>query len=244
MEHFRARLARLSAATADRNQPSPYRCDYCQDTGWKSVDVDGISRVTRCACIPSPTFAEGVPAEFQGATLTNYESQPGNEAALARARAFWDSTRDLLLVGGVGAGKTRLACSIANARPLEALFVRVPMMLHQLEPGNDDGRRVFERRLLTIPVLVLDDLGAERDMATDFTRRTLHILYEARHDAGLRNITTSNKTLDELAAMNEDSRLASRIGQWADVVLVRCEDQRLAYRPHAVAPSAAPKGRS
>jgi DNA replication protein DnaC len=229
MEHWRARLARLRTAIANRDQPSPYRCDNCQDTGWKAIDVDGISRVTRCACIPSPTFAEGVPAEFQGATLTNYESQPGNEAALARARAFWDSARDLLLVGGVGAGKTRLACSIANARPLEALFVRVPMMLHQLEPGNDeDGRRVLERRLLTIPVLVLDDLGAERDMATDFTRRTLHMLYEARHDAGLRNIVTSNKTLDELAAMNDDTRLTSRLCEWADVEPVKCGDQRLA----------------
>ena len=46
---------------------------------------------------------------------------------------------------------------------------------------------------------MLDDLGSERDAATDYTRRTLLMLCEARHDAGRRTVWTSNKAPSEIA---------------------------------------------
>lgn len=115
--------------------------------------MDTVSRVTRCGCVPRPLFAEGVPYEFRGATLTNFKIRPGNEAAIELAKAFLQGTRDLSLVGGVGAGKTRLACSILNAQPTSGLFIRVPMMLHQLQPGGDEERRrKLETHLDTTPL--------------------------------------------------------------------------------------------
>ena len=39
--------------------------------------------------------------------------------------------------------------------------------------------------------MVLDDIGSERTLSSDYTRRTLLMLYERRCDRGLRTIWTS-----------------------------------------------------
>lgn len=212
-------------------------CEQCNGTGWASVITVGVERVTRCACwlARQQTWAPGTPREFQSATLDNYRPVPGNATAVRAAKQFVMGDRDLVLIGPVGAGKTRLACSVLNtlyAAQQFGWFQRVPLMLHQLQPGANDAEAVretrdLERRLMTEPVLVLDDLGAERERATDYTRRTLLMVYEARHDAGLRTIWTTNKTIDDLAAMQDDDRLASRLAGWADIVELTCADQRL-----------------
>lgn len=200
-------------------------CPDCHGIGW----IDVADGVTRCACRAVEVYADGTPYEFQSARLENYREEDGNRTALGKARAFLAGQRDLYLTGGVGAGKTRLAASILNehvrARQT-GYFARVPWMLHQLQPGRPDAP-ALEDRLAMTDLLVLDDLGAERDIATDYTRRTLLMLYEARHDRGLRTIFTSNKTLQELAEMQDDARLASRIAGRADVVKLTTPDQRL-----------------
>lgn len=185
-------------------------------------------------CDPPILHAPGVPVEFHSARFDSYRVEDGNKTGVDKGRAFIKGTRDLFLTGGVGAGKTRLACTIANeayhAR-MGARFVRVPMVLHQLQPGRSpDDIAELERQLFTAPILVLDDIGAERDMATDYTRRTLLMIYEERGDRGHRTIFTSNKTVGELAAMQDDDRLASRIAGRADVVKLSTPDQRMLRR--------------
>lgn len=201
-------------------------CAPCGGTGWRSVSRG----VQRCDC-SAPVTADGVPYEFYDARLSNYRREDGNRTAVAKAQAFLDGTRDLYLAGDVGAGKTRLACSILNehaSRRQTALFVNVPRLLHQLQPGHDaDG---IEQKLMTASLVVLDDIGAERDQPTDYTRRTLYMVYETRHANRLRTIFTSNKTIQQLSDMQDDTRLASRITGWADVVKLTTPDQRLLRR--------------
>lgn len=179
--------------------------------------------------------ALGVPHEFKGARRENYLVASGNASALAKADAFIaGGARDLYIAGGVGGGKTRLACTIANelhCRRVPVRFVRVPMVLHQLQPGRDaDEVQQLEWALFRTRVLVLDDIGAERDMATDYTRRTLLMIYEERGDRGLRTVFTSNKSLEELGQMQDDDRLASRIAGRVDVVRISVPDQRVVRR--------------
>jgi DNA replication protein DnaC len=226
------RLTRLRGTLPIQGaEPSPYHCEKCQDTAWKVTTVDGVLRAERCDCVPQQAYAVGVPYEFQAATLNNYEPEPGNAAAVARALKFSGGSRDLLLVGGVGTGKTRLACSILNDHyrsTRTGRFARVQAVLQQLEPNEDPDRKAaLSTSLFTAPLLVLDDLGAERDIATDYTRRTLLMIYEERGDRGLRTIWTSNLTLDGLARQQDDDRLASRIAGRADVVIIDSADHRL-----------------
>lgn len=207
-------------------------CTRC--LGEKTVKAGPLMSMPCPDCVGEPqAHADGVPYEFHGARFGNYSELHGNQAGLVKARAFLDDTakRDLYLAGGVGAGKTRLACSLLNEAQMRGrwcLFARVPMLLHQLQPGHDAGD--LEHRLMCCDLVVLDDIGAERDQASDYTRRTLLMLYEERGDRGHRTIFTSNKTIQQLADMQDDDRLASRIAGRADVVELTTADQRMARR--------------
>lgn len=208
----------------------------CNGSTWQSFMDGEIERVKRCVCWleKQRRWAEDVPAEFQLATLENYKPIAGNRVAMGAAKGFLDGMRDLVIWGGVGAGKTRLACSVLNAcfaKDRAGWFVRVPLMLRKLQPSVDADLQVelgrFEDRLMREPIVCFDDLGAERDRASDYTRRTILMIAEARHDKGLRSIWTSNKSLDQLAQMNDDDRLSSRLAGWSDVVELTVVDQRL-----------------
>jgi len=205
-------------------------CHRCEGSGWISVE-NRVHKCWKCSA-PPDTHADGVPYEFQAVTLENYDGREGQRTALQRAQQFVDEpSRDLYLCGGVGAGKTRMACALINSyvrKQRTGYFMRVPMVLYQFQPGRDaDEVRELERRLFTTSLLVMDDLGAERDQATDFTRRTLLMIYEERCDRGLRTVFTSNKSIQELAEMQDDDRLASRIAGRADVLKINTNDQRL-----------------
>lgn len=215
-----------------------YACRACDDTGFVPVEQDGVRRVQRCECWhrQQRLYAEDVPKEFWAADLANYRAMPGNTAALEAARAFLAGPDGDLYIGGcIGSGKTRLACSVLNEwhrAHYSGLFANVPLMLEQLQPhGDGDEQSALEHRLMLSPLLVLDDVGAERERATDYTRRTLLLIYEARGAKGLRTIWTSNKALGELGEFMDgqgDSRLASRIVGRSTAVWIDCEDQRLA----------------
>lgn len=231
VEHMRARLAALQEQSArqhaERMAGLPAgTCDACYGDG-------KIGGVPCPHCEAVVTYAEGTPIEFRAADFSNYLTTDGSATALAKARAFLErgSTRDLYLSGGVGAGKTRLAASLLNEakrRGKWCYFARVPMMLHQLQPGRPSEE--LEHKLMRCDLVVFDDIGAERDQATDYTRRTLLMLYEERGDRGHRTIFTSNKTLSEFAAMQDDDRLSSRIAGRCDVVKLTTADQRMLRR--------------
>lgn len=216
-------------------------CPRCNETGWKLSEGDP-TRVERCDCWQARQrrWAEDVPREFQDARLDNYLELPGNRAARRAADAFLAGDRDLVFIGPVGCGKTRLACSVLNdvyAATKQGWFVRVPLTLYKLQPGRtaEEAAEIahLETKLMETALMAFDDVGAERDRASDFTRRTLLMLYEARRDAGLRTIWTSNKSLNELAQMQDDDRLASRLAGWATVVALTCPDQRMPVQEFA-----------
>ena len=215
-------------------------CQRCERTpGWESVEVEGHTRLRRCGRWTAAHAAPpSVPREFQDARWSTWRKTTDNRHALAEARAFLragDGGPDLFLCGPVGTGKTRLACTALNeawrSGERSMAFERVPMLLYQLQPHGAaaDTTETFDR-LAAAKLLVLDDLGAERDAATDYTRRTLLMLYEARHDAGRRTVWMSNRTPGEIGAFMGDDRLSSRIAGRCRVVGLEGRDWRLASR--------------
>jgi DNA replication protein DnaC len=83
---------------------------------------------------------------------------------LTLATAQWvRAHQNVLIVGPTGAGKTFLACALAQAALRQghtALYLRVPRVLGELALARADGR--FPRLLATwarVDVLVLDDLA-------------------------------------------------------------------------------------
>ena len=209
-------------------------CERCGRTpGWEPVVVDGVGRLRRCRCWTRAHAAPvSVPDEFREARWVTWRRTADNGHALDTAREFVHGADgpDLFLCGPVGTGKTRLACTVLNEAwrlgERSVRFMRVSRLLLRLQPSVAEGAESFDR-LAAVRLLVLDDLGAERDTATDYTRRTLLMLYEARSDAGRRTVWTSNRTPGEVGAFMGDDRLASRIAGWCRVVSLDGPDWRL-----------------
>ena len=195
-------------------------CSRCtRHPGWEPVVVDGVSRLRRCVCWREAHRAHSsVPAEFAGARWPNWDVVTGSRRAFDVARRFAAGGvdgLDLFVSGGVGTGKTRLACTILNElwcrSRITVEFARVPLALYRLRPSHGGAADDEFRRLAHVQVLVLDDLGAEREVPTDFTRRMLLMLYEARYDAGFRTLWTSVRPPSELATFLGDARMQSRL---------------------------------
>ena len=137
----------------------------------------------------------------------------------------------LVLRGGVGTGKTHLAYAVLAAVlgcGRAAFGQSVPTMLDMLrrryEVGDFDE---WWQWLVDVDVLVLDDLGAQRD--TDWTVERLYQLIAHRYERRLPLLITTNLELESL-----DQRIASRIGDgskvgdgWCRVLSMPCGD----YRP-------------
>lgn len=207
-------------------------CQACDGTGWEEVQEKPrkVQHCTRCdywenrrGCAP------GVPDEERPSTLANYEPTKDNADAVRQAKFFLDGVHPGLYIhGGVGTGKTRLACSILNdlwKAGIRVRFFRVPELLQKLMPGADSTDQVFDQ-VVDIPVVTLDDVGA--NAGTDFSRRMLQSLFDARTDRSHRTIWTSNLSLDELADfLAEDARLPSRIAGECKVVELDGKDWRL-----------------
>jgi len=104
--------------------------------------------------------------------------------------------RNLVLLGKVGHGKSHLAAAAVAAAyrrhgaPARFVWTTVAALMERSRPDGDDdggpGLAVCRRA----PVLVLDDLGAER--ATDWTTERLGLLVDQRWSAGLPIVVTAN----------------------------------------------------
>lgn len=158
--------------------------------------------------------------------------------ALARGREWLAGYEggercNLLLYGAVGTGKTGLAVGVAKEL-VEALvavrFVVLRELLHDMVQRISQGLPAGDAGLYAVPVLLLDDLGAERP--TDYARNELAVLVERRYQAGLPIIATSNYDPDALAErLGHDDpvvglRIVSRLSDKALMRRFTGEDRR------------------
>jgi predicted ATPase len=139
--------------------------------------------------------AAGVPERMRGLGLATHP-QPG---AAAAGRDWLDGhgrgeRRNLLLFGPVGTGKTGLAVALLLTlleRGGRGMFVNFRELLWELRRSYRTGEPTAQvERAQRTPLLVLDDLGAERP--TDHARDELAVLVERRHGRELPTIVTSN----------------------------------------------------
>lgn len=168
---------------------------------------------------------------LQKATLENYEPT-SEELAQAKQEITdyinnFDGTKNLLLHGSYGTGKSHLSISITKKlmeKGYECLFLSLPKLLTKIkETYNNDG--VTEDELLNmiqqVDLLVLDDIGAEH--STDWVTAKLFEVMDSR--AGKATIYTTNLNSKDLRErINE--RNFSRLMENTDVIKMNGRDYR------------------
>lgn len=132
----------------------------------------------------------------------------------------------LAIKGPVGTGKTHLAAAIARSMLTPARFslefLHARKLFRRLwECFGDDAKRPEQEaidELTKCLVLVIDDLGHE-GRVSEAVVGALHEILTIRNGEYRTTIVTTNLTLDEIAKAYDPS-IASRIGGWAQIVLV------------------------
>ena len=157
-------------------------CDICDDTGWKPVDADGVSRVVRCDCWLQASAQRlaresEIPPRYEKCDLDGFQDYNDSlSKAVGRARRFVTEfpavERGLLFVGRPGLGKTHLAIACvrlgAHARGFRGLFYDTRHLLRRIRQTYDPVTKTTEsERDVVNPVmhadlLVLDHLLARQ----------------------------------------------------------------------------------
>jgi DNA replication protein DnaC len=134
------------------------------------------------------------------------------QASSRTALKFAEDPHDWLVIAGqTGRGKTRLAAAIGNycrGCGTRVMFVVVPDLLDRLRSAYNPGNpRAFDDmfdRVRNVPLLILDDLGAQS--GTPWADEKLFQLINHRYNACLPTVITTNLTVRDM-----DARLGSRL---------------------------------
>lgn len=138
--------------------------------------------------------------------------------------------KGLLLYGEVGTGKTYAACEVANAlidKGYPVLVTKFSRLSNTLQ-GMYAGKQEYIDNLNKFPLIVLDDLAAERD--TEYMQEIVYDIIDSRYRANLPMIITTNLSGAKLKNPDNTSkaRIYSRILERCHPVEVKGADRRRA----------------
>ena len=136
--------------------------------------------------------------------------------------------KGLLLYGPCGTGKTFAAACVVNAlleKGHTCLMTNFSRIANTLS-GMYQGKQEYLDSLNRYELLVLDDLGAERN--TEFMNETVYNIVDARYRANLPLIVTSNLTGEELKHPKDitEQRVFNRILERCHPIEVNGADRR------------------
>lgn len=158
----------------------------------------------------------------------NYRDAEPRHATSAQWLAAYRAARhdgrrppgNLIICGPVGIGKSFEANAIARALLAEdfvpVLVVPVAEMIETMKPNGDGA--MDEGQFKVAPVLVADDLGAER--LTEFAEERLRSVFDYRLNRFLPTIFTSNLKPPQIRERYE-ARLFRRIAENSTLLIIR-----------------------
>lgn len=150
---------------------------------------------------------------------------------------FRKQGKGLLLFGDVGTGKTFLAACVANAlidKGVPCLVTNFARIANTVQ-GLFEGRQEYYDSLNRFPLLVLDDLSAERK--TEYMQEIVFNVIDARYRAKLPLIVTTNLSREELMNPADVTykRIYSRLFEMCTPIEVAGADRRHAALKNDIA---------
>ena len=170
-------------------------------------------------------------------TFDNYKGEKDKSYTIAKnyVKEYEQMKKEnigLLFCGTVGSGKTYLACCIANAL-IEEYMIRVKIrnfaqIINDLQKsGFDLDKNEYIESLTNVSVLILDDLGIERD--TSYAKEQVYNIVNSRYLKQKPTIFTTNLPYEKIQNSDdgvEYERIYSRIIEMCIPVKVMGEDFR------------------
>jgi DNA replication protein DnaC len=195
------------------------------------------------------TELSGIPRRHRKFTI---DSLPEDTVRIAALRTYSDNIiqrvkagQGLYLHGNTGSGKTTALAALAMSYIVEAsktalrtgqrsvqmvLFLNIPELLAGIKRGFDDPdvAAVWAQKLVLarkVPLLILDDIGAEKP--TEWARERLTEIIGARYDNERTTLISSNLTLPELKEhIDPIGRITSRISGMTIPIEYKGKDRR------------------
>ena len=170
-------------------------------------------------------------------TFENYQGEENQSLMIAKNfvedyEKMKKENIGLLFYGSVGSGKTYLACSIANSL-IEQYQISVKIrnfaqIINELQKSSFDfDKNAYIESLVNISVLILDDLGIERD--TSYAKEQVYNIVNSRYLKQKPTIFTTNLSYDTIQNCKDSveyQRIYSRIIEMCIPVMVVGEDFR------------------
>lgn len=222
-------------------------CPECKgEKGFIIKDPQGLEFWKPCECykreqterLLQQLFSSAkIPVRYRNKSLANFNQlrQPkafkGVQEYLRNWQAVRHSGHGVIFSGDVGTGKTHLAYALLLELLKEGvtgLATTVPDLMDDLRPKKGETSERQSRQietLKTVDLLLLDDLGAQRD--TPWVTERLFIILNARYNNMLPTIITSNERLETLEKIPGWKRIVDRIVEMCSVVVMDGESYRV-----------------
>jgi DNA replication protein DnaC len=205
--------------------PAPDRAKG--SSGASMAPVRKVRRVVRCDCWRDKVTKRAlelakIPARYQKCEFANFVTYPNDSLlnAVATATRFANSfpavDKGLMIIGPPGVGKTHLAISALRqairTTGARGCYYDTRGLLTQIRSTYNSTTKTAEmdviRPVMDAELLILDDLGAER--LTDWVEETMNVIVNARYNAKLPTIFTSN--YEDIPGSDDMNSLLVRVG--------------------------------
>ena len=231
-------------SSEEDSRRAPCVLGICDGSGW-ILREDNTTEQCRCrermiGRAASRGMGTGIPKRFRGVSFERKPICDLDPFVLRHVRAFVEritenvgAGRGLWFAGDVGTGKTSLAMLVSQAAEQQGLSVAiypVTRLLAEIKETYDreagDSYMSLFRKLCSVDLLHLDDLGAEK--RTDWVLEQLYSIVNERWQDERSIVVTTNITdLDELRK-ELGARTVSRIAEiCGDPIPIMGPDLRL-----------------
>ncbi len=200
-----------------------YECEKCEDTGLVGIDV--------CECFKKALKRENYLSSGLGKALLrqrfenfdlelypveNRDSMAGLfEYCKEYSADFCERSPSLLFMGGTGLGKTHLSSAMAMSildKGYEVVYDTAQSIFSAYEKNRFNREDNETAKYTECTLLIMDDLGAE--MGGNMAESTLYNILNARMNAQLPTIISTNLNPKEIKAKYDDRIISRLFGQF------------------------------